>query len=166
MVIERREGVADRPVIVETRRSAIAAIISRRLGILTSLQSLSSGPSTGGLNTGVMVPKSSIPKQEQSTVESQPVDEESFTSLEWAWGVPKAINALPAVPRGPRPLLPEPAHSWSSADTKHHLGGLPTVQEEDDITVVQEVIDADLNQHGANDFRSEARSSLHTKAEV
>lgn len=133
MAVKRGKRISDKPLIVAGRTETMIAMLSRRLGILTSVQSLSSGPTTGG---GV-AEKGSVTQPDQSTAGSQSTHEDKFRDLEWAWGVADAVED-PSLPRGPRPLLPEPTPSYSSGNTAQKSGGLdPIVEEDDSIMVIE-----------------------------
>lgn len=105
-------------------KRGVSAKIGRKLGVITSLKSSSSDPSTGWTS------KSGTTKNDLSTVGSQRIDEDDFKDLEWAWGVARETS----IPRGPRPLLPDLGPSDSSEETMTilPLGGLHSIIEEDD----------------------------------
>jgi hypothetical protein len=132
MAVKRRKRMVDKPLVVAGRTETMIAMLSRRLGILTSIQSLSSGPTTGGV-----AEKSSAIQPDLSTAGSQSTHEDKYRDLEWAWGVADAVDD-PSLPRGPRPLLPEPTPSYSSGNTAQKSGGLGPIEEEDDsITFIE-----------------------------
>lgn len=108
----------------------IAAKLGRKIGVITSLQSSKGDSSTGWTS------KSGTTQNVDSTVGSQRVDEDDFKDLEWAWGVAQKTP----LPRGPRPLLPDPVDSDSSGDTILQSGGLESIieEEEEEITIMSD----------------------------
>lgn len=142
-----RVGMVERPIldISNSRRPGFIAMLSRRLGILTSLQSLSSGPTT--TTKAKAAPLSGGPTMHTTveTLESQRIEEGEFKDLEWAWAVPGTVVETDVVARGPRPLLPDPTPSHSSRGTLYEMSGLQSiseVEEEERIGVLVEMVTA------------------------
>lgn len=134
----RRVGFADKHGGESGRKAALIAMLSRRLGVLTSIQSQSSH-----LSTKPEHPMSGTTLQAPTTVGSQRIDEDEFKDLEWAWAVHGAVlERWSSVPKGPRPLLPDPAGSYSSQGTTRPLGGLQSISEEEEpIGIAENIVD-------------------------